>query len=287
MLNNFLYNAHMTWFDWFQLPVILACGPGLMIVLGMAGKKIGLARNIQFKTFGNAVGSIVLALPMFYLGFTMKITNFESLGLTSFSWWWLPATLGFAVVLILLNAGITLGYQSLFKINEDKLVSNERSSFFTNTVKTTSGLASTLLFGGLLAPVCEELFFRGLLLSWFLLHFHPLIGVASTAIIFGAAHYDSPGVIVTGVIDGIILSYLFLIFGSLWIPILVHVFNNSIGLVAFAIESNKAKTHSETIEPDTTQIVSNENNIPIIDGQERQDTDEEKIQVRPEQDTTS
>ena len=275
----------MTWFDWLALPIMLACGPGLMIVLGALGKKFGFARNIQFKTFGNAVGSIILALPLFYLGFTLKITNFESLGLKSFAWWWIPATLGFAVILILLNAGITLGYQSLFKINEDKLVSKERSSFFTNTVKTTSGLTSTLLFGGLLAPICEELFFRGLLLSWFLLHFNPWVGIVATAIIFGAAHYDSPGVIVTGVIDGAILSYLLLIFGSLWIPILVHVFNNSIGLIAFAIESGKVKTQLDTIEPETVQTVSNEHNIPIIDGQERQDIDEEKVQVRSEQDT--
>lgn len=275
----------MTIFDWLQLPLILACGIGLMFVAAYFQKKSVTGRNQTRETIINAIGSVVLALPIFYLGLPLKLVSFETLGLDSFVWWWLPASLGMAVVLILLNAGLALGYQALFKVDESKLVSFQRTSYFTNMSRSRKNSIMTILFGGILAPLCEELYFRGLLLSWFFAFFNPWIGIVATAIIFGLAHYDSLGVVVTGVIDGIALSLLFVWFGSLWIPIMVHIFNNTIGLVAFIIESSKIKPEPPANQNDLTTNVLNENDLAIMYQTERQDIDEEKVQIRSEQDT--
>ena len=276
----------MTIFDWLQLPLILACGIGLMFAAAYFQKRSQTSRNQIRETIINAIGSIVLALPFFYLGFPFKITSFETLGMDKFIWWWLPASLGLAVILILLNAGLALGYQALFKIDETKLVSYQRSSYFAAMSRSKKRSLITILFGGILAPLCEELYFRGLLLSWFLAFFNPWIGIVATAIVFGFAHYDSAGVVVAGIIDGIALAFLFVWFGSLWIPIMVHVFNNTIGLVAFIIESSKVKPQPQANLNDLPENVSNENVSDIIDETERQDIDEEKVQIRSEQDPT-
>lgn len=276
----------MTIFDWLQFPLILACGIGLMFAAAYFQKRMRFAPNQTRDTFINAIGSVLLALPIFYLGFPLKLVSMETLGLDRFVWWWLPASLGMAIVLILLNAGLALGYQALFKIDEAKLVSYQRSSYFTAMSRSRKRGLITVLFGGVLAPLCEELYFRGLLLAWFLTFFNPWIGIIATAIVFGLAHYDSAGVVVTGIIDGIALAILFVWFGSLWIPIMVHIFNNTIGLVAFIIESSKVKQQSPANINDLPENVSNENVSAIMDGTERQDIDEEKVQIRSEQDAT-
>jgi membrane protease YdiL (CAAX protease family) len=275
----------MTTFDWILLVLILASGPGLMILTGLMQKKYWTRLNWKRKTLFNAIGSIILALPLFYLGLPLKVTNLSLLGLDRFVWWWFPLSLGCACVLILLNAGIALLYQKILKVSEEKLVSSDRTAFFEGMTRTRTRSVLMLGFGGIIAPLCEELYFRGLLLAWFLNYFPPWVGIAATAIVFGIAHFDSVGVIITGAIDGIGLSILFLIFGSLWVPILVHVFNNTVGIVAYMIESGKVKSVSETVGNNPAPDVSNDDETNIIVGEERQDIDEEKVQIRPEQDT--
>lgn len=268
---------YMTIFDWLQLPLILVCGLGLMFVVAYFQKRSTFGRNKSRETLINAIGSVLLALPIFYLGLPLKIVTMETLGLNRFAWWWLPASLGMAIILILLNTGLALGYQALFRIDENKLISNQRSSYFTAMSRSRKRSIITILFGGILAPLCEEIYFRGLLLSWFLAFFNPWIGIVATAVIFGIAHYDSAGVIVTGIIDGVALAFLFVWFGSLWIPIMVHVFNNTIGLVAFFIESSKVKPQQQSVPNDLDENVSKENVSYIMDETERQDIDEEKV----------
>lgn len=275
----------MTIFDWLQLPLVLLCGIGLMFIAAYLQKRSKRPRSQTQETAINAIGSIVLALPLFYLGFPLGITSVNTLGLDRFVWWWLPASLGLALVLILFNAGLALGYQALFRIDETKLVSMKRSSYFTSMSRSKKRTLATILFGGILAPFCEELYFRGLLLSWFLAFFNPWVGIIGTALIFGLAHYDSAGVMITGIIDGIVLAFLYIWLGSLWIPIMVHVFNNTIGLLVFVIESSKVKPQPQVQTNELPENVSNETVPDIMYGTERQDIDEEKVQIRPEQDT--
>lgn len=275
----------MDFFDALKLLLILACGPGLMFLLGMIQKRTKKHLSWSAKTTINAIGSVVLALPILYLGLPFGIVSIEILGLNRFVWWWLPASLGFAIILILLNAGIALGYQKLFRIDESKLVSFERANYFSKMSRSKKNMAMTVIFGGVVAPLCEELYFRGLLLSFFLIFFNPWIGIAATSIVFGLAHFDSAGVIVTGIIDGVALSLVFIITGSLWAPVLVHIFNNTIGLVAYAIENAKVKDEPENNGNIFEESVSNDNGTDVIVDEERQACSEEKIQIRPDQDT--
>lgn len=101
-------------------------------------------------------------------------------------------------------------------------------------VKTTEGFIVNLIMIALLPAVGEELFFRGVLQKLF----HRWLGnihwaVVLTAILFSAMHFQFYGFLPRTIL-GIMFGYLFVATQSLWIPILVHLFNNGAAvLVAF------------------------------------------------------
>ena len=77
----------------------------------------------------------------------------------------------------------------------------------------------------LISGFCEEIFFRGLMLSTF--------GIVIASIAFGLLHLPGKkfwiyAIWATG--SGFILGWLFLISGSLWLPITAHAVNNILGM---------------------------------------------------------
>jgi membrane protease YdiL (CAAX protease family) len=90
--------------------------------------------------------------------------------------------------------------------------------------------ASLLLFAA--APgFLEELFCRGFLGRGLVGRYGPVVGVALTSLLFGAMHVDPPHVIATAFM-GMGLHFIYLTTRSLWMPMLVHCFNNGLGAVA-------------------------------------------------------
>jgi membrane protease YdiL (CAAX protease family) len=64
----------------------------------------------------------------------------------------------------------------------------------------------TLLGAGLLAPVAEELFFRGLIHRWFRARFGLWPAVVISSAIFAAGHADSIGVVASTFVLGMLLA---------------------------------------------------------------------------------
>lgn len=79
-----------------------------------------------------------------------------------------------------------------------------------------------------IAPVTEELYFRGLLLGGFMqLTRMPWLSVALSAVAFGAAHAVQPQVVAPIVTLGLILGYVRLRMNSLTLCILIHALFNA------------------------------------------------------------
>jgi membrane protease YdiL (CAAX protease family) len=91
------------------------------------------------------------------------------------------------------------------------------------------------------AGVCEELLYRGYLL-WYARHFLPWpAAVVLAVVLFGIGHsYQGPGGILTTTIAGAALMTLYLVSGSLYVPMLVHMlmdsYSGTLGRHAFAAE---------------------------------------------------
>jgi membrane protease YdiL (CAAX protease family) len=89
----------------------------------------------------------------------------------------------------------------------------------------------TLLGAGLLAPVAEELFFRGFLYT----ALRQRLGIAAAAtissLVFAVGHIDALGVVAASFIMGIALALVYEYTRSLWVAIAIHAFNNSLATV--------------------------------------------------------
>jgi uncharacterized protein len=84
------------------------------------------------------------------------------------------------------------------------------------------------------APLSEEIFFRGFMFGGLRRRFPVWLAAAVAGLIFGLLHYtgpDSIGVVPQLAVFGILLALLYERTGSLWPPIMLHVVNNSLALV--------------------------------------------------------
>ncbi len=99
-----------------------------------------------------------------------------------------------------------------------------------------SGLLVNLLMIGGLAAVGEELIFRGILVRLFrewTRNVH--LAVFIPALLFSALHLQFYGFFGRLAL-GMMLGYLFVWSGSLWVPIIVHFFNNAMAVILSFIE---------------------------------------------------
>ena len=81
----------------------------------------------------------------------------------------------------------------------------------------------------LIAPVSEELFFRGLLLRGFLMRYRPGTAIIASAFLFSAAHLN-PLQGIPAFFLGLYFGWLFVRTRSLWPCILAHALNNMVAL---------------------------------------------------------
>lgn len=132
--------------------------------------------------------------------------------------------------------GIFSSLETWMKTSEEK--ANALSELF---IKASSykGLTINILIIALLPAISEEFFFRGILLRLFkekIKNIH--IAVLISAIIFSALHLQFY-TFLPRVFLGMLLGYLYLWTGSLWVPIFTHFANNSIAVIANFLVDNK------------------------------------------------
>lgn len=91
------------------------------------------------------------------------------------------------------------------------------------------GALAMLLFGGVVVPISEEIFFRGLLYTWMRQGLSAWLVLPINAAIFGLVHGD-PAVAVASGILGLILGWFYERSRSLLPSILIHVLVNGLQL---------------------------------------------------------
>lgn len=79
--------------------------------------------------------------------------------------------------------------------------------------------------GGLVAPVAEEVFFRGIIYG-FLRRWGVIVALVGTTAFFVAAHAVGSGVPVTQIVGGIVFALAYETGGTLMVPMTIHVLGN-------------------------------------------------------------
>ncbi len=101
-----------------------------------------------------------------------------------------------------------------------------------------SAFIANLFIIAIMAAIVEEFLFRGALqriINRIVPNYH--IAVWVTAVIFSAIHMQFYG-FVPRVILGIILGYVFIWSGNLWVPIIVHAVNNALSVILYRMYYN-------------------------------------------------
>lgn len=126
---------------------------------------------------------------------------------------------------------------------------------------TVGDLIMSILIVGILAGFSEEIFFRGALQRTMrALRLGPNGAIWATAIIFSAMHFQFYGFI-PRLLLGAYFGYLVWWSGSLWVPVLVHVCNNSIVVFMTWITSrtgvaNIAEEFGASLSIDIKEIIT-------------------------------
>ena len=88
----------------------------------------------------------------------------------------------------------------------------------------TDGELSVFLAVSVTAGFCEELLYRGFLIGYFAPMTGPAVAVAISAVVFGLAHayQGGTGIVKTGMV-GAVMGVIFIVSGSIWPAIILHV----------------------------------------------------------------
>jgi uncharacterized protein len=94
------------------------------------------------------------------------------------------------------------------------------------------------LLAVVIAPVMEELVFRGLLLQRLMIKYKPATAILVSSIIFGLLHVEAWP---SASVFGIIMCLLFIHTRNLWVPVMIHIANNVVAVLINVVQySNPA-----------------------------------------------
>jgi membrane protease YdiL (CAAX protease family) len=132
--------------------------------------------------------------------------------------------------------------EALSGIEEWMRKTEDSAELITNLFLNVNGVGALLINIFMIAvipAVGEEFLFRGVLQKQFKLWFGNIhVAIFVAAFLFSAMHMQFFGFIPRLVL-GLILGYLYYFSKNLWIPIIVHFFNNAIAVIIYYLNHNK------------------------------------------------
>lgn len=186
--------------DWLKLPL----DPGLVVIFG----------------------EVILLLPVWYFTFHKYGASWVDLGLRNFHLQAVRLGCG----LMIASFGLNLVYASLLslfnlQVQPDITLVFEKTDF-----------PLVLLFGGaIIAPIVEEVFFRGFVFTGLRGRWNWRRAALVSAALFAIAHV-LPTSLFPIFILGLIFAFLYQFSGSIWPAILMHMLTNALALsIAYAV----------------------------------------------------
>ena len=146
---------------------------------------------------------------------------------------WTPRNSGFAGALLLASGGMALNMQFSFYYHQLFPPSTETQELFKRLfaeAETGNGLLWLLLTVAVTPAICEEVVFRGVLLTAWRRILPPVALVAVVGVLFGMFHLD-PHRIASTTLLGIAFTYIALRTRSLYPAMAAHALNNGAGVL--------------------------------------------------------
>ncbi len=216
--------------SWWALAAYLAAGFGLFLVASLA---VALAFHRQINILTSSalygVNFLCFAGSVYLLGVRRRKLTWAEFGLRPFSLAWLLLALVLAAAVLPLRALAAFLVEGLRGTNFSD--TQLRMDLIAPSGSLALNFILTLVGAGLLAPMAEELYFRGLIYRWFRARFSFWLAVLLSSAIFALGHADSLGVVASSFVLGLLLAAIYDRSRSLWLTIAIHAANNSLAVV--------------------------------------------------------
>ena len=163
---------------------------------------------------------LTFLLPVIII-FAYRRISWRAIGFGKFNW----STLGIGCGLLIGSYAVILVHNAILVMLGIKTQGQEITQLF-------GALKSPVWFfivGAILAPLVEEIFFRGFLFQGFRARYGWVPGLLLSSAIFGLAHLDPVALIPTFIL-GCLLAYLYQRSNSVWPGVIMHMLVNSLGL---------------------------------------------------------
>ncbi len=173
-----------------------------------------------------ALEGAALLTGIYLLGVRRKHILWQDVGFRPINERWIRWAVVVALLLIPIVGLIALAIQMLLGLP----LENPQLDFLIPEQFNWLGAIGMVLLGGVIIPIAEEAFFRGVLYAWMRQHVPAWAAILLSSIIFGALHGDISVAGATFVM-GMILAWFYERSRSLWAPITIHILNNSLKLI--------------------------------------------------------
>jgi len=192
---------------------------GAVIAAGKASRAAGLPLDASAIII---VGTALLLVPVWYFSIYKYGATWADLGLRPFK----AASVGLGCGLMLASLLFNIVYAAGLAVFNARMQPNIDLMF-----AGTQFPLLLLLGGALLAPIIEEIFFRGFVFSGLQQRWGWQKAAVISAGMFAAAHI-TPTAIIPIFILGLIFAYLYRVSNSIWPAIFMHMLTNTVALVA-------------------------------------------------------
>jgi membrane protease YdiL (CAAX protease family) len=171
-----------------------------------------------------AVQPIAMATGIWWMGLRRRGVTLADIGLRPISARWVAASVGIFIVMRIVVTIIALLLAQL------GITSMQAQAIAPAGFTWVSAILTTLL-AGIVIPFFEEIFFRGVVYRWLRDKWGVAVGIIVSGLVFGIVHLE-PATVVPVIVMGFVLAWTYEKSGSLWPPILIHMLNNLLAVIA-------------------------------------------------------
>jgi membrane protease YdiL (CAAX protease family) len=216
--------------SWWALLAYLAVGFGVFILVSrLVAPFLPKPITIVTSTALYFVNFLCFAGTALVLGKLRRHLSWAQFGFRRFHLAWLLLALTLAAAVLPARGLVALLAERLSGANFSDL--QLRQDLIVPSGPPLLNFILTLLGAGLLAPVAEEMFFRGLIHRWFSARFGFWPAIFLSSAVFAAGHADSIGVVASAFVLGLVLAAIYDRGRSLWLTIAVHASNNCLAVI--------------------------------------------------------
>ena len=202
----------------------------ILIVLSFGASSLFIDyNNIIEQLISFSIICTFLIISIFIINLKIEYSSFGLLKTNTRYLLWIPII--YLIILILFTLILPIWELILTKFLGIEIEPQE-ILLELNNIDNPLHLSLFIFTSVIIAPVYEELLFRGIVLPKLLNRFSHIKSIIISSMIFSILHFHFPALLPLFILS-VVLSYLYLITGSLWSSIFLHALFNGVTVAIF------------------------------------------------------